>query len=185
MNKYLFVIKKTNYGYKISKNKSDIVIFKSITIFLLLFLGISLVFIDFEIAIFQMNILIKIISCMLLVFGIYYTIFSKKTIYVDNNNIVFCLKIKYWKKENVKLQINNIIEISINYEIKFEEDTGETYYYNLDLIDINYNAYRLGQSRDYNKILNFGKEIENILNKKLIDKNHIEGYGNIFKKRIV
>ena len=60
-----------------------------------------------------------------------------------------------------------------------------TYYYNLDLIDNDFNSYRIIQSKNYKKVYDFGNKIKKIINKELVDKNDIEGDGNIFNKRIV
>jgi hypothetical protein len=55
----------------------------------------------------------------------------------------------------------------------------------LDLIDKNYNAYRLDRSISYDNIHNCGIKINKLLNIELADKNDVEGYGNVYKKRII
>jgi hypothetical protein len=58
--------------------------------------------------------------------------------------------------------------------------------YNVDLIDKNLNAYRIYQSLEYvDKLKAFAKNISEIINVELIDKNNVEGYMKIFKKIII
>jgi hypothetical protein len=185
MDNKLVRISKTKYGYEILKRGKFSIVSKVISIILCIFIGCGLLIVNFEKLIYPIELSIKIIVCIIILFFIYYILFYNEYIKFYNDSIKFYFHLKPFKNNIIELKIMNINQISINYEIEFEEGAGEVYYYNLDLIDKDFNAYRLGQSINYDEIFNYGNKIEKILNMKLIDKNDMEGYGNIFIKRIV
>lgn len=181
----LVEIIKTNYGYKIVENKKTSIIKKVISIIILLVIEVFIVFVDIKNIIFPIVLIIKIIISIIVIYEIYYTLFYNVTVKINKDKIYFCINSKPFKFETIKLKYCDIKEISINYEVNYEEDIGEVYYYNLDIIDKDFNAYRLGQSENYETIYNYGIEMEKILKIKLDDRNNIEGYGSIYNKRII
>jgi hypothetical protein len=176
---------KTNYGYKLIENKKISIIKKFISLIILLLFGCSIYFIDIKSIQFPIEIIIKIIISIIVIYEIYYTLLHDTSVKIYKDKIYFCIDLKPFKPETIKLKYFDIKEISINYEMDYEEGGGEVYYYNLDIIDKDFNAYRLAQSENYELIYDYGIEIEKILKIKLDDRNDIEGYGNIYKKRIV
>ena len=185
MSREYINIQKTNYGFIISENVKNIIYKKIFSIILLVFIGLVIFFVEFNFIVNPINIILKIIILLILLINIYYIIFIKEIIKIFNDKIIFILKIKLSKLNNIELKKINIKKISINYEINYTEGRGEIYIYNLDFIDNDFNAYRIAQSRNYNSIFNYGIELEKIINIKLSDNNDTEGYGNIYKKRIV
>jgi hypothetical protein len=185
MDNELMDIVETKYGYKLFENKIMSVVSKIIFTIIYLTIGFIIVLVDFEKIIYPIQILTKIILCVVILFLIYGKLFLDKTIKIYKDKIEFHIDSKPLKLKIIKISKIDINEISINYEINYEEDSGEVYYYNLDLIDKEFNAYRLGKSKNYNKIFNYGTKIVKILNAKFIDNNDIEGYGHVFKKRVV
>ena len=95
------------------------------------------------------------------------------------------MKLRPWKQNITQINKFGIKEISINYEMDFIENAGEVCFYNLDLVDNDFNAYRIAKLEDCELILKYGNELGEILNIKLLDNNDIEGYGNIYKRRII
>ncbi|GHT99299.1 hypothetical protein FACS1894142_6730 [Spirochaetia bacterium] len=182
MESNIFEIIKTKYGYKLTVPAINSLIMKISKIIILLFIGLINILVDFEDIIKPFNIMIKICICVIIICYIIDVIFYDFTIKITPKDIIFHIGKKLFLKK-IKIGMNKIKEISINYES--EEDEGLTYFYNLDLIDNEFNAYRIIRSTNYNNIYDFGKKIEKIVEKKLVDENGIEGYGNIFKKRIV
>ncbi|GHU03152.1 hypothetical protein FACS1894147_06590 [Spirochaetia bacterium] len=142
------------------------------------------ILVDFENTIIQLQVLFKIVICAIIIFCIIYTILNNSKIKITEKDIAFCIGKRPFF-ENIKIELDKIKEISINYEMDSKGEEELTYYYNLDLIDYNFNAYRIIQSKNYNSICEFGNKIEKIIKKELVDKNDIEGYGHIFNKRIV
>jgi hypothetical protein len=174
-------IVKTDFGYGIIFNKK---IERLIGIIILVLIGFFLLFVEVDGMIYQVQILLKIISGIVIVFGIYNNLFFREFIKIYKEKIIFCIFYKPYKPEYVEIYINNLKEISINYETEYEE-SGLTYYYNLDLVDNKYNAYRIIRAKKYEEIHYYGNKIKEIINIELMDKNDIEGYGNIYSKRII
>jgi len=178
-------IQKTDYGFIINENINKTLFNKIFFIILLLFIGFVVFIVNLNISIKLVSIIIKIIILSIILLYIYYIIFISEYIKIFNEKIIFITKIKTLNYNKIELKKINIKEISINYEIEISENFGEVYIYNLDFIDNDFNGYRIVQSRDYDLIFNYGIKLEKLLNIKLSDNKNIEGYGNIFNKRIV
>jgi len=114
----------------------------------------------------------------------------------DVNEIIFNIKeqkitFKYglFFRKMKEINIGELKEISINNAPAVIPDRAKRIIgkkYNVDLIDKNLNAYRIYQSLDYtDELKTFAKNISEIINVELIDKNNVEGYMNIFRKIII
>ena len=178
-------ILKTNYGYKIIENAKCVLFSRIFSIIVFILVGIGLFFIKDDILIFPIELFFKIILLFLIILNIYYLLFYNEIIKIFKDKIIFCLKLKPWKQNIIEINKINIKEISINYERDFNEHVGEVYFYNLDLIDNEFNAYGVAKLIKYELILKYGNELEKLLNIKLLDYNDIEGYGNVYKRRII
>ena len=119
-------------------------------------------------------------------------------IYIANDvkEIIFNIKeqkiiFKYglFFKKIKEININELKEVSINNAPADIFNMAKRIIgkkYNVDLIDKNLNAYRIYQSLNYvDELKAFAKNISEIINVELIDKNNVEGYMKIFKKIII
>ena len=119
-------------------------------------------------------------------------------IYIANDVKEIILNIKEQKiifkyglffKKMKEINISELKEISINNAPadifnRAKRIIGKKY--NVDLIDKNLNAYRIYQSLEYvDELITFAKNISEIINVELIDRNNVEGYMKIFKKIII
>ena len=120
------------------------------------------------------------------------------SVYIVNDvkEIIFNIKeqkimFKYglFFKKVKEINIGELMEISINNTPAVIPNMAKRIIgkkYNVDLIDKNLNAYRIYQSLDYvDELKTFAKNISEIINVELIDKNNVEGYIKIFKKIII
>jgi len=183
-NKSIDIVK-TKYGYKIEEKFKTSLLSRTINIILLLFLSLFFTFFKFANINNIAQLSIKIFICIIVVYLIYCVLFSKKIIKISDNEIIFYFILKPWKHEKYIIKKTDLIELSINYEIEYGEGGKEIHLYNLDLVDNNLNAFNLWRIYKYELILDFGKRVESILDMTLKDKFNTEGFGNIFKKRIV
>ena len=112
----------------------------------------------------------------------------------DVKEIIFNIKeqkisFKYglFIKKVKEINIDELREISINnspavYPSRAKKIEGIKY--NVDLIDNHLNAYKIYESGDYTDELKaFAKNISEIINVGLIDKNKVRGHMNIYIKR--
>jgi hypothetical protein len=175
---------KTAYGYMLCEKKVNKIALRIISIIILVFIGLGIIIIDFNELNFIVGIIFRTITFMVILLKIYEIIFLHTDIKIFKDRIVFHIHSKLLISHKIEIKRDDIKEISINYEIEHDEG-GIIYYYNLDLIDKIYNAYRLNISTDYNNIYNYGMKIAKILDLKFVDKSYVEGYGNIYNKRII
>jgi hypothetical protein len=121
---------------------------------------------------------------------------GKIIININKNMIFFIYRLEPFSK-TIKLKINEIKEISINYSYDYRgvglglgsynydnKTIGYERDYNVDLIDNNMFSYRIYQSKEYDDVIIFAKNISEIIKININDQNNTEG-KNIYKKNVI
>jgi hypothetical protein len=113
-------------------------------------------------------------------------VLNTKKIKIDSKKIIFIYGLIPFVKLK-KIKIDNIKYISINYiQKEFHIFFPGKIIYCLDFIDDNQFSYTVFQSPVYNEdLVNLANKLGRIINKEIDDKNEMEGYGNVYKKKII
>lgn len=127
----------------------------------------------------------KICFIAVLAVSILSTVFHEKRITINfpDGKITFIDGIKPFRNE-VSVDINKVKCISINCVIEKGENS-EIQFFNVDLIDRQFNAYQCCQSAQYEGMLRqFSEDLSAILQVPVEDKADTDGYGNVYRQRL-
>ena len=179
---------KTSYGYEMRYREKPFTVLKILGVILLtaafVVLCIFYNFRDFKLDIEYFQ---KTVLGVVLLFFIVSLIFHDRRIRIDleHGRISFVNGINPFREE-ISVDRDKIRSISINCTITQDPESGESQIYYVDLIDNDRNAYNFYTSNKYDKkLIQFAGELSSMLNLPLEDTNEIEGWGYVYKKRII
>ena len=147
--------------------------------------------IDFKKNIFDMRNLKYIAAFLIFYTVLIINVFGESLVHLDEKSkeLIFTDSTGPFRRK-VVVTLDSVRELNINHEIENDYDrkhnNGATTFYNIDLIDRELNAYRFFQSRQYDEeLLDYAARLGDLLKVELTDTHYKEGYGSVYRKRII